>query len=115
VLGSGTGVRGTALPASLKAYGNSVRREGEIICKMAGEKFWGEFGVKWAFAGSDHARPWASSCSLRSCVSPVPRCEGAGAPSVWFLGVETGASYPWESGGAATRRNALNALFIRYL
>jgi hypothetical protein len=86
----GPGVRGTALPPSLKAYGNSVRREGEIICKMAAGKFWGVgwivLGVGRAFAGTDPARPWASSCQLRSGVSPVPKGEGPGAPSVWFLG-----------------------------
>jgi hypothetical protein len=30
-------IRRTALPASLKGYGDSVRREGEIICKRAGK------------------------------------------------------------------------------
>ena len=40
---------GTALPASLKAYGNSVRREGEILCKMAAGNFLCELGVGSAF------------------------------------------------------------------
>jgi hypothetical protein len=39
-----------------------------------------------AFAGTDPARSCASSCQLRSGVSPVPKSEGPGAPSVWFLG-----------------------------
>jgi hypothetical protein len=82
----GPGVRGTALPASLKAYGNSVRREGEIICKMAARSSWGEFGVKLALSRTDPARPGASSCRLRSGVSPVPKSKGPGAPSAWFLG-----------------------------
>ncbi len=37
----------------------------------------------WAFVGTDPARPRASSCQLRSAVSPVPKCEGPGAPSPW--------------------------------
>jgi len=32
----------------LKAYGNSVRREGEIFCKIAAGNFLCELGVGWA-------------------------------------------------------------------
>jgi hypothetical protein len=53
----GSGVRRTALPASLKAYGNSVRREGENICKMAAGNFLCELGVEWEFIGADPAGP----------------------------------------------------------
>jgi hypothetical protein len=46
-----------------------------------------------AFAGSDPARLRASSRQLRSAVSPVPKCEGPGAPSSWFgKGTVTGAT-----------------------
>lgn len=38
------------------------------------------------FAGTDPARPWASSCQLGSGVSPIPKGEGPGAPSVRFFG-----------------------------
>jgi hypothetical protein len=72
-----------------------VRREGEIICKTAGEYWrvsWSELGVGWAFIGTNPARSLASSCQLRSGVSPVPKSEGPGAPSVWFLGRRTKAT-----------------------
>jgi hypothetical protein len=36
--------------------------------------------------GTDAAGPWGCSCRLRSGVSPVPKCEGPGAPSARFLG-----------------------------
>ena len=34
-----------------------------------------------AIIGTNPARPRASPCQLRSAVSPVPKCEGPGAPS----------------------------------
>jgi len=52
-----------------------------------------------AFAGANSAGPWASSCQLRSGVSPVPKSEGSfdfaqdGHPRCGFRGVETGATY----------------------
>jgi hypothetical protein len=47
-----------------------------------------------AFTETDPVRPWASSCQLRSGVSPVPKSEGPGAPSCGFWGVETEATRP---------------------
>ena len=53
-----------------------------------------------AFGGIDPARPWASSCQLRSRVSPVPESEGSfdfaqdGHPRCGFWGVETEATRP---------------------
>ena len=48
--------------------------------------------------GTDPARQWASSCQLRSGVSPVPQSEGPGAPSCGFYGLETEATRrkPWS-------------------
>jgi hypothetical protein len=63
-----------------------------------GRKFWGEFGVEWGFPGTDPAGPWASSCQLRSGVSPVPKSEGSfdfaqgGHPQCGFWGVESEAT-----------------------
>ena len=43
-----------------------------------GGKFWGRVRYGMAFIGTDPARPWASSCQLKSGVSPhVPRSEGS--------------------------------------
>src|SRR5580658_2321515 len=86
-----------------------VRWMGVIICKSAGW-VWGAFSGGWgkmgrgelagrreglalagAFSGTD-PRWGASSCQLSSEVSPVPKGEGPGAPSVRFLGVESRAA-----------------------
>jgi hypothetical protein len=45
-----------------------------------------------AFSRTDPARPWASSCQLRSGVSLVPKSEGPGHPRCGFWGVETEAT-----------------------
>ena len=38
--------------ARFKAFGNSMRREGEMICKAAGEKFWDGNGGGTLWEGS---------------------------------------------------------------
>jgi len=54
--------------------------------------------------GTDPARPLASSCRLRSSVSPVPKCEGPGAPSLWSgNGTRTGATRQVQQNKAAAK------------
>jgi len=87
-----------------------MRREGLIICKSKGgtcglfsgvcgkRGTWRPFRMRigrgCGVCRDDPARPWASSCQLRSGVSPVPKSEGPGHPRCGFWGVETKATRP---------------------
>ena len=51
-----------------------------------------EVGVGYGVIGADPARPRASSCQLRSGISPVPKSEDRGTLDVVFWGVEAEAT-----------------------
>jgi hypothetical protein len=51
-----------------------------------GGKFWGRVRWEWTLSGPMLLDRGLFSCPLRFGVSPVPDCEGPGAPSVWLLG-----------------------------
>ena len=83
-----------------------------------GGKILGAGGWLWAgsaFAGTDLARPWASSCQLRSGVSPVPKSEGSfdfaqyGHPRRGFWGRRDRGHPPKEAAKKAPAKKAVAA------
>jgi len=63
--------------------------------------------------GIDPARPWASSSDLRSGVSPVPKCEGPGAPSVRFLGRRDRGRPGFQSAGDESTESGIIPINLR--